>query len=177
MASSQMSKSRLQIGDRVSFQFGRHTIQGIIVEDRGPVGADRQHFYRVQVFMDPDEPMFIELSEDEMSHVPAPEASRRVRKDEILGYLKAGGLIAILRTNTGGRNPPRVWLCRDNLGNITHTFVPERGLIGGRVPPFLAYHFDKVFKPRREEVIDFLTSFGLNRSDAEDVVREVGTAP
>ncbi|MFO0965639.1 MAG: hypothetical protein U0793_08660 [Gemmataceae bacterium] len=46
----------------------------------------------------------------------------------VAAALASGGLISILRSNLGGgRNPPRAWLCLDQLGNVTHTFIPERG--------------------------------------------------
>jgi hypothetical protein len=58
-----------------------------------------------------------------------------------------------------------------------HTFAADRGLVGGAAVPFFALLEDKVFTAKRQQVIDFLASFGLTRAEAEDVVRAVGTAP
>ena len=101
-----------------------------------------------------------------------------MRKDQIEAYLIHGGLIGILRSNlSGGRSQPRVWLRPDTIGNVTHTFERERGVVGGEVVPFMAVHDDKVFTPKRKEVLSFLRSFNLDPTDAERIISSVGTAP
>ncbi len=128
--------------------------------------------------MDPFEPMTMELPEDEMEAVPETEAPPSMDKQKIIDYLVYGGLVSILRSNlSGGRNQPRVWLCPDQLGNVTHTFVSERGVIGGQPVPFGALHHDKILKAKREPVVSFVESFGLSHQEAEKIVAEVGTAP
>ena len=129
--------------------------------------------------MDPFEPMSVELPDDEIEAIaPGTEVARPFDKHQITDYLVNGGLISILRSNlSGGKNQPRVWLCLDQIGNVTHTFIPERGLIGGQVVPFWAVHDDKVFAAKRDSVVSFIESFGLNHQEAEKVVSEVGTAP
>src|SRR6266852_2015074 len=104
--------------------------------------------------------------------MPSNSADRRLDQSAIINYLKQGGLVSILQSNTsGGKNQPRVWLCRDTLGNVTHTFIPERGLIGGETVPFAALlAIERIFEPNVAEVITFLHSFGLNRFEAEDVI-------
>jgi hypothetical protein len=57
-----------------------------------------------------------------------------------------------------------------------HTFTPQRGLIVGATPPCSALHDDNVLSTKRQEVIDFITSFGLTSADAENIVSTVGTA-
>ena len=42
--------------------------------------------------------------------------------------------------------------------------------------PVLALHEDKVFAGKKEEVAEFLRSFGLGPTDAEQVVKAVGTS-
>ncbi|HEV3259430.1 MAG TPA: hypothetical protein VG013_21365, partial [Gemmataceae bacterium] len=52
-----------------------------------------------------EEPALIEMPEEYLEAVPAPD------KETILRYLKNGGLEEILRASlTGGREQPRVWL-------------------------------------------------------------------
>lgn len=129
--------------------------------------------------MDPFESMTFEMTEDEMEPVDAQAESKIVLdKEKIKDYLANGGLISILRSNlSGGRGQPRVWLRPDSLGNVTHTFEQERGVRGGEVPPFMAVHDDKVFLPKRGEVLAFLQSFDLDRSEAEKILSAIGTAP
>ena len=80
--------------------------------------------------------MSVEISEEEVEPANGAEIPS-LEKNEIIDYLKHGGLIAMLRSNlAGGKNQPRVWLCRDTLGNVTHTFAEDRGLLGGGLVPF-----------------------------------------
>lgn len=167
------------VGDPVQIALGPRKLTGVIVEDRGPIGVQARRLYRVHVPMDPFEPMMIELPEDEMEAVdPEAQAPRPISKEETIAYLTGGGLISILRSNlSGGRRQPRAWLCRDNLGNVTHTFVAERGIVGGNPVPLAAVHGDEVFAPKRDVVISFIESLGLSRRDAERVVSEIGVGP
>jgi hypothetical protein len=168
-----------RVGDRVRVDFGRRKLTGVIVEDRGPIGIQGRRLFQVDLPMDPSEPMSVELPEDEMELIP-PEAEDKQPLDKlkVIDYLINGGLVSVLRSNlSGGRNQPRAWLCRDQLGNVTHTFIPERGIVGGQLVPFLALHEDKIFAPKSDSVLSFIQSFGLNRQEAEKVVSEVGTAP
>ncbi len=172
-------QSSFRVGDRVRVDFGRRKLTGVIVEDRGAIGVQGRRLFQVDIPMDPFEPMSVELPEDEMEAIPSgTEVARPIEKKRITDYLANGGLISILRSNLlGGKNQPRVWLCLDQLGNVTHTFVPERGVIGGQLVPFGAIRDDKVFTPKRDSVLSFIESFGLNRQEAEKAVSEVGTAP
>jgi hypothetical protein len=172
-------KASFHVGDRVRIPLGPRKIAGVVVEDRGAIGVRGQHLYQVLVPMDPFEPAAFELPEEEI------EAARDSTDNEdaidtakAIDYLKNGGLVAILRSNTsGGRDQPKVWLRLDSLGNVTHTFIRERGQAGGESVPFLAFHEDHVFTPKRDEVLAFLRSFGLDDIQAEDVISSVGTSP
>jgi hypothetical protein len=171
-------QSAYRVGDRVRVGFGRRKLIGVIVEDRGAIGAQGRHLFQVNIPMDPFEPMMVELPEDEIEAAGGAEAAMPIDKERITDYLVNGGLISVLRSNlSGGRNQPRVWLCLDNLGNVTHTFIPERGIVGGELVPFCAVQDDKVFTPKRDSVLSFIESFGLNHQEAEKVVSAVGTAP
>jgi hypothetical protein len=171
--------TRFQVGDQVTFSYGRSTMTGEITEDRGPLGLNGCRIYQVRVSVDPFEPETWEKSEDDLE--PAPDrATLRARMDrgEVEAYLACGGLVEVLRSNrSGGRNQPHVWLRPDTLGNVTYTFAEERGVLGGAKVPFGLLHGDRVFEPKREEAIAYVQSFELDRDAAERVVAAVGTAP
>jgi hypothetical protein len=128
--------------------------------------------------MDPFEPMVVELPEDEIEAIAVgTEETLRIDKAKVIEYLVNGGLIAILRSSiSGSRNQPRVWLCLDNLGNVTHTFIPERGVLGGQTVPLWAVQDDKILTAKRDSVVSLVESFGSSHQEAERVVSEVGTA-
>ena len=167
------------VGDRVRVDFGRRKLTGVIVDDRGAIGAQGRHLFQVDIPMDPFEPMSVEVPEDEIEAIPpGTEVTGPIDRQRIVDYLVNGGLISILRSNlSGGKNQPRAWLCLDQLGNVTHTFVPDRGVMGGQLVPIGAVHDDKVFAPKRDSVLSFVESFGLNHKEAEKVIAGVGTAP
>ncbi len=170
--------SSFQVGDQVRFDFGRRKVTGVIVEDRGPIGVGGRRLFGIEIPLDPDEPMKLELPEEEIEAiVPGSEAPPSIEKKKAIAYLSNGGLYSMLLENmAGGRNQPRAWLCLDTLGNITHTYYPERGVIGGQVIPSGAMREGRVFAPKRDVVATFLESFGLTHQEAERVISEVGTA-
>ena len=170
---------QFHVGDSVWVPVGRGKSAGVIVEDRGPIGVGRRRLYRIEVARDPFDPMTVELPADDFEAITETNRPKPLSKDEVMEYLKIGGLIAILQSNlSGGRNQPQVWLCRDSLGNVTHTFIAERGLIGGATVPFFVVHQGKVFRPEREKVLNYLQqSFGLTEDQAWDVLNSVGFAP
>ena len=177
--STTRGQSSFHIGDRVSIGFGRRKLTGVIVEDRGAIGAQGRRLFQVSIPMDPFEPMMVELPEEEMEAAAAGNgAALPLNKQQIIAYLANGGLISILRSNlAGGKNQPQAWLCHDQLGNVTHTFLAERGVIGGQLVPLGAVHDDKIFTPKKDSVRSFVESLGLKPHDAEKVVADVGTAP
>ena len=128
--------NKVHVGDSVRVPVGHGKAAGIVTEDRGPIGKGGRHLYQIEVAMDPFDSITVELPEEEFETNALANHSDTLTSEEIVDYLKSGGLIAILRTNLGGRNQPQVWLCRDSLGNLTHTFIKERGLIGGETVPF-----------------------------------------
>lgn len=172
------SSSSFRVGDRVRVDFGRRKLIGTIVEDRGAIGVQGRRVFQVDIPMDPFEPMSVELPEDEMEPIAAEsEGNRPMDKRKIIDYLINGGLVSILRSNSGGENQPRVWLRLDQLGNVTHTFISERGVVGGRQVPFGTLYKGRIFLPKLDSVLSFIQNFGLNRPEAEKVVSAVGTAP
>jgi hypothetical protein len=171
------SEEIFQVGDQVRVNFGSRKLAGVVVEDRGGIGVRGRHLFAVNVFMDPFEPMLVELPGEDLERAPTmPPIS--LNKQQVIDYLTNGGLISILRANiAGGKNQPRVWLRPDNTGNVTHTFIPERGVVGGEIIPFWAMHEQKVFAPKQDAIISFLQSFNLSHREAEQIVSAIGTAP
>jgi hypothetical protein len=43
-----MAEKKFRKGDRVRFQFGIYSVEGIVKEDRGPLGINGRHLYRVE---------------------------------------------------------------------------------------------------------------------------------
>lgn len=168
-----------RVGDRVRIPLGRRKVTGVIVEDRGAIGVRGQHLYQILVPMDPFEPAAYELPEEEIEAARgSTDGDNPIEINRIIDYLKSGGLIAILRSNiSGGRSQPKVWLCLDSIGNVTHTFDEERGQVGGETAPFWAIQNDHIFTSKRDEVSAFLRSFGLDHSQVKDVISTVGTSP
>lgn len=174
MAATPTQAPEFKVGDKVAFVFGGRRVRGRIVEDRGALGLEGRRLYRVRLDMDPYDPMFFVLPEDdiEITH----ESDAPLSKDEIREYLVNGGLILILGSNADGHGP-RVWLRRDNLGNVTHTFNKDAGLVGGDIPPVFAVQFGRIFRAMREQVEHFIMSFGLNAAVARAIVGAVGCHP
>ena len=53
-----------QVGDFVSFPFGTYTAQGLVIEDRGPLGRNGERILRVRVDVGSDaEPLVTEILE------------------------------------------------------------------------------------------------------------------
>lgn len=177
--SVQRRDSPFHLGDRVKLTFGCGKVTGVIVEEFGPIGVQGRHLFRVEIPMDPFDPMTLEMAEDEIEAAgPDEEATKPLEKEKVVEYLKYGGILLILRSNmAGGKYQPRAWLCRDTLGNVTHTLVPERGIVGGQIVPSSAIWEGKVAKAKKDAVVAFVESFGLTHAEAEAVVSEVGTSP
>lgn len=163
------SLPRFKVGELVAFRYGVRKVPAHVIEDRGSLGINRRRLYRVRLDQPPEEPVTFEVPEDDLGMVPPTAAA--------MEYLKQGGLIAILRTGVGGPHAPRVWLTLNSHGEVVHTFLEEQGIVGGNPAPPQTLQGDKVFTPRKPQVIEYLTTFGLNPDQAEDVIRTVGTAP
>jgi hypothetical protein len=87
--------SRLEAGDPVSFLLGGRRVEGLIVEDRGPLAGGGKHLYRVLVSFPFEEPASFEMPEDEIVLNAAPRglfsemANRVVQK---WWYMPVGAL-------------------------------------------------------------------------------------
>jgi hypothetical protein len=64
---------RIAQGQRVKFPFGNRMVEGVVTEDRGPLGINGQRLYQITFYLDPelnpDEPSVVELSPDEFTLV------------------------------------------------------------------------------------------------------------
>ena len=171
--------STLTVGSRVRVPFGVSKVIGTIVEDRGFIGSRGRRLVRVLIPVEPDEPISFEIPEEDLELLADLTAKdKELDQDAVINYLKAGGLASILRSNqSGGKNQPRAWLCLDQLGQMTHTYVEERGFLGGETVPFMAVEGRRVFRPKHDEVLAFLRGFGLDESRAEEVIAAVGMYP
>jgi hypothetical protein len=176
MSTAHRKTARFKVGDWVSFRYGVRPVWAQVIEDRGLLGVGRTRLYRIRMGDEPggeesEEPVEFEVPEDDLTRA-------RPEHGAVIDYLKQGGLLAILQSNLGGgRSQPRVWLTFDPRGKIVHTFDKARGLFGGKTVPFFALQEYLVFRPKEDEVIEFLTSFGSSESEARDVIKAVGTAP
>lgn len=167
MPSASNTAPKYRRGDRVTFRYGLRPVLAKVVEDRGNLGVKGRRLYRIRLEQEADEQLAFEVPEDDLS--PAV-----LQKADILRHLKEEGLIEILRSNLGGKDPPRVWLTLDGRGRVIHTFIPDRGMIGGVAAPFWSLHKEKIDWRSKNSVVDFLASFGLSESEAEEVIEAVG---
>lgn len=171
--------SRFHVGDHVSVELGRRRLTGVIVEDQGPLGIQGRHIFQVEIPQDPLDPMSVSLTEDDIEAIdPSEVAAPTIPKQKIVDYLVNGGLISILRSNgSNEKQQPRVWLTRDQLGNVTHTHNPHRGVLGGDPVPPSALHGTKINAQTLEAVLKLLSSFGLTLDEGESIAAHVGIAP
>ncbi len=66
-----MSKPTFQVGQRVNFKFGTRDMQGVVKEDRGPIGMKGRVLYRIEFRFDAEAPdlSYIELPADRLTKV------------------------------------------------------------------------------------------------------------
>jgi hypothetical protein len=70
-----MSEQRFKRGDVVRFQAGTRTIQGVVKEDRGPLGIKGRHLYLVEFGP--------ALHVEEPSHIELPAAELELVQDKV----------------------------------------------------------------------------------------------
>jgi hypothetical protein len=149
---------------------GADTVWGVIAEDHGVVGGKRRHLYKVLIPDEPHEPLITVRSADTLE--PDRVGDEPITKADVIEYFKRGAFRWMM--NQAQDQPgfePRVWLCRDVLGGMTFTFNPERGMVGGvPVPAGLVDPYGRLRKERREDVLQFLTGFGLTGEEARAVL-------
>ncbi len=170
MANTKLPPTRFAIGDWVTVVYGAQPVLARVVEDRGPLGVNQRRLYSIELLLYGDEPCIFETPEENLQ-------SADECKNAMSDYLRQGGLVDILKLNlSGGKKSVQVWLACSS-GDVEYTRDSERGGVGGAAVPFYALHKDRVFTPMKDEVIDFITTFGFNLDEAESIVRAVGVAP
>jgi hypothetical protein len=58
------ARRTLRVGDRVRFRMVKDIIEGVIVEDRGFIGAGGRRLWRIEFHMEPDRTAVTELPEE-----------------------------------------------------------------------------------------------------------------
>jgi hypothetical protein len=68
---SAMSKRTFQVGQLVAFKYGTRDVQGVVKEDRGPIGMKGRVLYLVEFRREPQSPYVsrIELPADRLKKV------------------------------------------------------------------------------------------------------------
>jgi hypothetical protein len=178
MKNSHPKRPAFHVGDFVQFPWGSGKATATVVEDRGPIGVNGGRLYRIRLPMDPFEPEEWEMPEDHLEPALDPRLrASELTKPRIIAYLKNGGLRRMLRVETPhGQYQPRAWLKLTDLDNVTYTFAKERGFVGGGTVPYDAIWGDRIRTSKVNEVVEFLEHFGLTRDEAEQIIREIGTA-
>jgi hypothetical protein len=174
MAGINSKKASFRAGDKVRVNFGDKKLDAVVNEVRGPVGFGGRRLYAVEVFMEPDEPFAMEVGETDLEK-RGKEAPMDPRK--AFEYLKRGGLELILISNLqAGEKQPAVWLRYDLHGNVTFTFVRDRGLVGGAPIPFDVFHGNRIMQSKVAQVTKFIESFGFTSHEAAQVLKSVGVS-
>jgi hypothetical protein len=67
-----MPQPSFRKGDVVRFRFGFRSLQGVVKEDRGPIGIKGRHLYLVEFGPEPQSVSQIELPADELQLIHNP---------------------------------------------------------------------------------------------------------
>lgn len=70
-AKKDVAATRLfRVGDRVRIRFGEYPVDGVVVEDRGPLGFGGRRLYRIEFNHEvPPDPVYTELPAEEIELV------------------------------------------------------------------------------------------------------------
>ena len=71
-----MPETQFHKGARVQFKLGTRWVQGLVKENRGPIGIKGRHLYLVEFRAEPQSPSQIELPADQMEPVQAAVATK-----------------------------------------------------------------------------------------------------
>ena len=70
-----LPEPRFQVGDQILFTAGTRTIQGVVTEDRGPIGVKGRQLYRVE---------FREGADGELvRHIELPAVQMQLVRDSV----------------------------------------------------------------------------------------------
>ncbi len=65
------SPPKFKVGDRVVFRRGNREVEGVVVEDRGPLGIGGQRIYGLHYEFLPGETRYTEMPEEDLTPAPA----------------------------------------------------------------------------------------------------------
>ena len=58
--------ARFKVGVPVSLQMGGQRVNGVVLEDRGPIGVGGRRLYRIEVSLLPQENVSFEMAEEDL---------------------------------------------------------------------------------------------------------------
>ncbi len=70
-----MPEIKFHKGDRVKFRFGIYSVEGVVKEDRGPIGIKGRHLYRVEFRFGPHG--------ESLSHIELPAERLQLIQDAV----------------------------------------------------------------------------------------------
>jgi len=64
-----MEKPIYRVGNLVRFRFGPNKVNGVVKEDRGPIGKNGRRLYRIRFSLEPQSNAEVELPADQLELV------------------------------------------------------------------------------------------------------------
>ena len=169
------TQPKIRVGDRVAFDWVFNHLVGIVVEITAPILPGKKRLIRVSVPNDPYEEETYPITIDDISavgdEIPTPEA---ITNAEAFDYIQ-NSLLSIIYAGYDEHRYARVWLKREHgNGFLTHTYVPDRGMLGGGGVPYDVLWNNKLKQSRLDEVRTFLKSFQLAHEQVESIIHKIG---
>jgi hypothetical protein len=84
-----MSSDRISAGDKVRFNLNGKSIQGRVLEDRGPIGVNGRNLYRVRYELAPRDWRTSELTTDDIESTERSANARKLRELSNITPVKA----------------------------------------------------------------------------------------
>ena len=72
-----MPEIRFHRGDRVRFRLAGRSLQGLVKEDRGPIGISGRRLYLIEFHAEPESPSQVELPAEQLEPVTSAGSSSR----------------------------------------------------------------------------------------------------
>lgn len=164
------------VGNKVLIEMPSGPIEGTVFEDCGPLARDNSHIYGIVLHHDPYEDTITQLPENHIvmagEEVPPLEP---ITNAEAFDYL-LGTFQIMLYAGYDEHRYARVWLKRgySHNGMLTHTYFPERGMLGGGGVPYDVLWNNKLKQTRLDEVRTFLKTFELTDEQVETIITKIG---
>lgn len=94
---------------------------------------------------------------------------------EICDYLRSH-LKEVLKSNNDGQGGP-VSFHKSDEGGIYHQLGISNNGVAGSMPPSMALYEDAVFKPKKQEVLQYLEKLGISQDEAKSIIDCIGLKP